>query len=115
MAFKLDRITILNISLLLLSLILLGLCLAEIVLEQNVISVFRDYKVQYQGSSMAEWMFVSLNPVYIDSGPTMAVTIAGAVGTVAAVMVSVWVAIVWWGVSPRTVSSVSVFLQPTRS
>jgi hypothetical protein len=81
-----------------LSIVLLGLSLSEIILEQNVLHTFRNVKIQYPNSSLAENLWVSLNPDYIDPNPTIAISVAGAVGVISAISSIVWVSALWWGV-----------------
>ncbi|KAJ4299185.1 hypothetical protein N0V90_004429 [Kalmusia sp. IMI 367209] len=61
-----------TIAIFLSSVVLLSLSVALLVLEARVQNAFRDEQIQYPGSSMAEWLFVTLNPRNIDIGPTAA-------------------------------------------
>lgn len=73
-----------------LSIALLAASLATIFLELNVVNAFIDYEVQESKSSIAEWRWVSLNPVNVDAAPTNAIFTAAAVGIIAAVVASAW-------------------------
>lgn len=81
-----------------LSIFILGLSIAELILEQNVIHAFKNVKIQYPNSNLAENLWVSMNPSYIDPNPTTAITVVGAVGVVSSVAGMGWILGLWWGV-----------------
>jgi hypothetical protein len=89
-----------------LSVILLALSMAEIVLVENVTHSFKKFYIQYPTSSLAEWYWIPMTPKNIDTGPSIAITMIGASGAVAAVFMFGWVNIaLWGGISQRTVFS----------
>ncbi|KAF2737485.1 hypothetical protein EJ04DRAFT_550630 [Polyplosphaeria fusca] len=107
--FNISRITALSYLVFLASLLLLALCITDIVLESKLDSVFsRRFQVQYPGSSLAEWLFVPLDPNYIDSGPAIAKFINGAVGILAAVVGMCWIGATWWGMHDTVTQKVGI-------
>ncbi|KAF2249801.1 hypothetical protein BU26DRAFT_604114 [Trematosphaeria pertusa] len=96
--FSVIRVTALTYSILVNSVILLFLSVAEIVLEDRVLHAFRSVQIQYPGSSLAEWLFVSMNPRNIDSGPTTAIFLVGGGGLICALVGIGCILATWWGV-----------------
>lgn len=86
-----------------LSFVLLGLSISELVLEQNVLHALENWHLQFPGSSLAEWLFVPLNPRMLDAGPTNAIMTVGALGIVAGVCGMGWCWGMWCGQSRRYV------------
>lgn len=85
-----------GIFIFILAFILLLLGIAEIVLQDRVHHAFKNYLIQYPGSSLAEWLFVTLNPLNLDTGPSSAKFTVGAVSMFSALLAMAWMATVWW-------------------
>lgn len=102
--FSVIRVTALTYSILVNSVILLFLSVAEIVLEDRVLHAFRSVQIQYPGSSLAEWLFVSMNPRNIDSGPTTAIFLVGGGGLICALVGIGCILATWWGVMESKVN-----------
>lgn len=77
------------------SLTLLALSIAILGLESRVQDAFVDKVRQYPGSSMAEFMFVPLNPPNIDAGPTVIKFAVGACSLVVSLMGIAWPVLHW--------------------
>ncbi|KAF2119792.1 hypothetical protein BDV96DRAFT_642800 [Lophiotrema nucula] len=97
MTTRSSRITGLNYAIFLTSFILLGLSIAIIVLEAKVLTAFQDRRIQYPTSSLAEWLFINLNPNNIDGGPTIGIFVAGATGLVTSLATMLWTVGTWLG------------------
>jgi len=92
------HVTPLSYSVFVTAIVPLGLAIAEITLTAITLRAFRRFDVQFPGSSLAEWKFVSLDPSNIDDGTTSAKFVVGTTGLVAALVPSLWIALQWWGV-----------------
>ncbi|KAF2871664.1 hypothetical protein BDV95DRAFT_46223 [Massariosphaeria phaeospora] len=93
-----QRITYLTYFIFTASGVLLGLSIAEVALESRVLRVFRNLNIQVPGSSIAEWLFVSLNPQNLRTGPSDGIFIVGVFGIVASLLGLAWMGSVWYGV-----------------
>lgn len=89
----------LTIAIFLSSAIILSLSIALLVLEERVQHAFRDEQFQYPGSSMAEWLFVTLNPRNIDIGPTVAKFAVGGFNICASLLGLVFTLLHWFKAS----------------
>lgn len=78
------------------SLALLGISIAVLVLEAQVQNAFRNEQIQYPGSSIAEWLFVSLNPEDIDAGPTVVKFVIGASSLAVSLVGAAWAILHWF-------------------
>lgn len=83
------------------SLILLVLSIAILVLESRVQDVFTNQTRQYPGSSMAEFLFVPLNPSNIDAGPTIAKFAVGSCSLMVSLLGLAWPVLHWCRVCGR--------------
>lgn len=97
MARFIHRVTYLTYTLFFVSILLLGLSIATLILQSKVSHVFRNLQVQIPGSNLVEWVFVSLSPPNLDTGPTIAILVTGACGVVSGVVASGWVGACWGG------------------
>lgn len=86
------------------SIALVAFSLAIIFLEENVIHTFRDFRVQEPVTSLAEWRWISLDPVNVDTAPTTAIIIAAAFSLMMAIVAFGWVTTLWFGISEEKVS-----------
>ena len=86
---------------LILSTALFALSIALIALQARVQDAFPDEGRQYPGSSIAEFMFVPLNPSNIDVGPTVAKYAAGACCLLVALLGVAWPVLHWCRASGR--------------
>ncbi|KAF9728794.1 hypothetical protein PMIN04_008254 [Paraphaeosphaeria minitans] len=77
------------------SLILLALSIAILMLESRVQNAFTNDSRQYPGSSMAEFMFVPLNPSNIDAGPTVVKFAVGACSLLVSLLGIAWPVMHW--------------------
>lgn len=107
--FERFRMTFLTYSIFMSAIILLAVAIAAIVVEEKVLHVFRDIAIQYPGSSLGEWMFVSLDPKNIDHGPTIAIFIGAGCAVVASLMSCIWMVTTWCDVKEMTVCSTSPY------
>jgi hypothetical protein len=106
--FNFSRVTLTSYFILLVSVVLMGLSIAEIVLEARIQQVSQsDLQVQYPGSSLAEWLWVPVNPPRLNGGPTTAIIIVGALGILVAVTVLIWVIFGWCGWNQNRVSALT--------
>ncbi|KAF2707835.1 hypothetical protein K504DRAFT_45145 [Pleomassaria siparia CBS 279.74] len=92
-----QRVTYLTYIILVVSIILACLSIATIILQLKVNGVFQDLQVQIPGSNIAEWMYVSLNPVYLDTGPGISILVVGACGIMSGLSGMSWVITAWVG------------------
>lgn len=82
-------------SILITSLSLFALSVALIALEAKVQDAFSTQQLQYPGSSLAEFMFVSLNPPNIEMGPTVIKFAAGSCGLAVSLLGTAWTVAHW--------------------
>lgn len=83
------------------SIVLLALSIALLVLEARVQDAFRDQGFQYPGSSIAEFIFVPLNPSNIDLGPTIVKFAVGACSLIVSLLSIVWPVLHWCRIGGR--------------
>ena len=83
------------------SLTLLALSIALLALEARVQDAFRNQSLQYPGSSIAEFIFVPLNPPTIDVGPTIVKFAVGAYSLIVALLGIAWLVVHWCSASGR--------------
>ncbi|KAF2260487.1 hypothetical protein CC78DRAFT_620203 [Lojkania enalia] len=108
-SLKNGRFTLLKYMIFLTSLILLGLSISIIVVEDKAVGVHRNLGIQLPNSSIVEWLWVPLNPMNLDHGPSMAIFIAGAMGLLASVMGLGWIVWDWCGVRGYKVKTWGLF------
>lgn len=90
------------LSIAVVSLLLIGLSIALIVLEERLQHAFIDKRIQYPDSSLAEWLFINLNPMNIDIGPTVAKFAVGGF-SLGAALLSVMPGLLRWFAASDTV------------
>jgi hypothetical protein len=78
-----------------LSLTLLALSITVVTLEARVQDAFQDKGRQYPGSSIAEFLFVPLNPSNIDEGPTVVKFAVGACSMAVSLLGIAWAVLHW--------------------
>src|SRR5687767_10573039 len=87
------------------SIALLAFSIAIIFLEENVIHAFKNFLVQEPVTSLAEWRWISLDPVNVDTAPTTAMLVVAAFSLITAVVAFGWVTTLCLGVSGRNVGN----------
>ncbi|KAF2475499.1 uncharacterized protein BDR25DRAFT_350855 [Lindgomyces ingoldianus] len=103
------RVTVLSYLIFITAIIILALSLAEIVMEAKVLTAFSSgLQVQLPGTSLAEWLFIPLRPMNLDTGPTEAIFVAGAFGVVCGLFEVAWLLAIWFGVKGVVVSIIRI-------
>ncbi|KAF2634259.1 hypothetical protein P280DRAFT_524270 [Massarina eburnea CBS 473.64] len=99
---------IIPFAIFMISLILLILSITAFLIQTELDHASHTFAVQYPGSSLAEWYFLSFNPEFIDFGPSTAIFAVASSSLIAGCCGIVWYMVERWEVKRISVKKLCI-------
>jgi hypothetical protein len=104
MSFQVRNVTAISLAIFVSSIVVIVISIAEIALETRMLHAFHHIQIQLPGSSLAEWLFINMDPHNLDTGPTVAIITLGSIDIGFSSVLLIWCGCMWFGIRRVNVS-----------